>query len=149
MLRILRCVRSGALRALSALKSLLFCPASKLAFQKSIDFMVLKFFQNLQGRFTVQLSRCSGLSSERRRRDLNPRAAVNDLHPFQGCPFGQLGYFSRNTLARIISVIVLCGRITQPSPAKRRGWDSNPCALADKRFSRPPRYDHFDTSPER
>ena len=32
--------------------------------------------------------------SERRRRDLNPRAAINDLHPFQGCPFGQLGYFS-------------------------------------------------------
>ena len=32
-------------------------------------------------------------------------------------------------------------------PVKRRGWDSNPCALADKRFSRPPRYDHFDTSP--
>ena len=31
---------------------------------------------------------------ERRRRDLNPRAAINDLHPFQGCPFGQLGYFS-------------------------------------------------------
>ena len=31
--------------------------------------------------------------TERRRRDLNPRAAVNDLHPFQGCPFGQLGYF--------------------------------------------------------
>ncbi len=29
----------------------------------------------------------------------------------------------------------------------RRGWDSNPCVLADKRFSRPPRYDHFDTSP--
>ena len=28
----------------------------------------------------------------------------------------------------------------------RRGWDSNPCALADKRFSRPPRYDLFDTS---
>ena len=31
---------------------------------------------------------------QRRRRDLNPRAAINDLHPFQGCPFGQLGYFS-------------------------------------------------------
>ena len=29
---------------------------------------------------------------------------------------------------------------------KRRGWDSNPRALSDKRFSRPPRYDHFDTS---
>ena len=30
---------------------------------------------------------------------------------------------------------------------QRRGWDSNPRALSDKRFSRPPRYDHFDTSP--
>ena len=30
---------------------------------------------------------------------------------------------------------------------KRRGWDSNPRALSDKRFSRPPRYDHFDISP--
>ena len=29
---------------------------------------------------------------------------------------------------------------------KRREWDSNPRALSDKRFSRPPRYDHFDTS---
>ena len=36
---------------------------------------------------------------ERRKRDLNPRAAVNDLLPFQGSPFGQLGYFS--TVARI------------------------------------------------
>ena len=32
----------------------------------------------------------------RRRRDLNPRGAVNALHPFQGCPFGQLGYFSKS-----------------------------------------------------
>ena len=31
--------------------------------------------------------------------------------------------------------------------SQRREWDSNPRALADKRFSRPPRYDHFDTSP--
>ena len=30
---------------------------------------------------------------------------------------------------------------------QRRGWDSNPRALSDKRFSRPPRYDRFDTSP--
>ena len=29
----------------------------------------------------------------------------------------------------------------------RNGWDSNPRALSDKRFSRPPRYDHFDISP--
>ncbi len=32
---------------------------------------------------------------QRRRRDLNPRAAINDLLPFQGSPFGQLGYFSK------------------------------------------------------
>ena len=32
-------------------------------------------------------------------------------------------------------------------PDERREWDSNPRALADKRFSRPPRYDHFDISP--
>ena len=31
----------------------------------------------------------------------------------------------------------------------RREWDSNPRALSDKRFSRPPRYDRFDTSPYR
>ena len=29
----------------------------------------------------------------------------------------------------------------------RRGRDSNPCGIAPKRFSRPPRYDRFDTSP--
>ena len=34
------------------------------------------------------------LHGQRRRRDLNPRAAINDLLPFQGSPFGQLGYFS-------------------------------------------------------
>ena len=28
---------------------------------------------------------------KRRRRDLNPRAAINELHPFQGCPFSLLG----------------------------------------------------------
>ena len=32
--------------------------------------------------------------AQRRRRDLNPRAAINDLLPFQGSPFSQLGYFS-------------------------------------------------------
>ena len=31
---------------------------------------------------------------------------------------------------------------------QRRGWDSNPCAREDKRFSRPPRYDHFGNSPD-
>ena len=40
-------------------------------------------------------SRNFSVFAERRRRDLNPRAATNDLLPFQGSPFGQLGYFSK------------------------------------------------------
>ncbi len=80
---------------------------------------------------------------ERRRRDLNPRAAINDLHPFQGCPFSHLGYFSKQKLISYINIKIRWRRYLQ-----RRGWDSNPRALADKRFSRPPRYDHFDTSPQ-
>ena len=88
---------------------------------------------------------------------MNPRAAVNDLHPFQGCPFGQLGYFSvSSTAAQIIHHVMLYDIDIEKEffrilfngvTTERRGWDSNPCALADKRFSRPPRYDHFDTSP--
>ena len=72
---------------------------------------------------------------------MNPRAAINDLHPFQGCPFSHLGYFSKYSLP-CIPYKARLERYLQ-----RRGWDSNPRALADKRFSRPPRYDHFDTSP--
>ena len=41
-------------------------------------------------------SRNFSVFTERRRRDLNPRAATNDLLPFQGSPFSQLGYFSKN-----------------------------------------------------
>ncbi len=73
---------------------------------------------------------------------MNPRAAINDLHPFQGCPFSHLGYFSKQKLISYINIKIRWRRYLQ-----RRGWDSNPRALADKRFSRPPRYDHFDTSP--
>ena len=50
------------------------------------------FIWNLQGCIVVYLSRFNqGYCLERRRRDLNPRAAINDLHPFQGCPFDHLG----------------------------------------------------------
>ena len=46
--------------------------------------------------------------------------------------------------------------MNQPSPGItgirltvwRRGWDSNPCAIARKLISSQPRYDHFDTSPD-
>ncbi len=76
---------------------------------------------------------------------MNPRAAINDLHPFQGCPFGQLGYFSKCSRINPLYLLYL-NKVW--SYLQRRGWDSNPCALSDKRFSRPPRYDHFDTSPK-
>ena len=93
---------------------------------------------------------------------MNPRAAINDLHPFQGCPFSHLGYFSMHRMyaLRIILMSIkvdadICRIFTAVYSIilswrrylQRRGWDSNPRALADKRFSRPPRYDHFDTSP--
>ena len=44
-------------------------------------------------RFLTVLSVICGLkfSKKRRRRDLNPRAATNDLLPFQGSPFNHLG----------------------------------------------------------
>ena len=98
---------------------------------------------------------------------MNPRAATNDLLPFQGSPFGQLGYFSKlpYLLSKFFIKLFLlsCDSLFSITDVplfvkhflnlffkvfnKRREWDSNPRALADKRFSRPPRYDHFDTSP--
>ncbi len=74
---------------------------------------------------------------------MNPRAAINDLHPFQGCPFGLLG--TSPSEQNLLFYISSSGAFL--SVPQRREWDSNPRALADKRFSRPPRYDHFDISP--
>ena len=95
---------------------------------------------------------------------MNPRAAINDLLPFQGSPFGQLGYFSKlpyaialvyfftRSVLYYIALFFFCQELFRLFQNlfilnKRREWDSNPRALADKRFSRPPRYDHFDISP--
>ena len=44
----------------------------------------------------VKIPFLNSVLNKRRRRDLNPRAATNDLLPFQGSPFGQLGYFSKS-----------------------------------------------------
>ena len=70
---------------------------------------------------------------------MNPRAAINDLLPFQGSPFSRLGTSPQAPKST--------GYVRPVECIERRGWDSNPRALADKRFSRPPRYDHFDISP--
>ncbi len=52
--------------------------------------------------------------------------------------------FFRGFLGEIKNRAALqCGSMT----LWRRRRDSNPCGVAPKRFSRPPRYDHFDTSP--
>ena len=142
----------------------------KRNFRESYVFhcLVIKVLNSLSLRqlvyFTTSLSMCQVLFSsffklERRRRDLNPRAAINDLLPFQGSPFGQLGYFSKLPYAiashffqkRFILYRVVF-RLSRTffiyfHSQQRREWDSNPRALADKRFSRPPRYDHFDISP--
>ena len=85
----------------------------------------------------VKIPFLNSVSNKRRRRDLNPRAAINDLLPFQGSPFSRLGTSPQAPKST--------GYVRPVECIERRGWDSNPRALADKRFSRPPRYDHFDT----
>ena len=42
---------------------------------------------------------------------MNPRAAINDLHPFQGCPFGQLGYFSESITRYLIRSLKISNSI--------------------------------------
>ncbi len=69
----------------------------------------------------------------RRKRDLNPRDRFQPYSLSRGAP-SPLGYFSTVNIKNI--------------KKWRRGWDSNPRAREGKRFSRPPRYDHFDTSPQ-
>ena len=81
---------------------------------------------------------------------MNPRAAINDLHPFQGCPFSLLGTsanYKKYASSASISINIGLRLYSEEQALQRRGWDSNPRALPDKRFSRPPRCDHFDTSP--
>ena len=45
--------------------------------------------------------------TERRRRDLNPRAATNDLLPFQGSPFSHLGISPKCLSMTVYKIVVL------------------------------------------
>ena len=54
----------------------------------SINLSLTKSFVN---RFFWESEKIFYLPIQRRRRDLNPRAAINDLLPFQGSPFNHLG----------------------------------------------------------
>ena len=44
---------------------------------------------------------------ERRKRDLNPRAATNDLLPFQGSPFSHLGISPKCLSMTVYKIVVL------------------------------------------
>ena len=48
-------------------------------------------FQSLSTTFFIFFKIFFCTDFERRKRDLNPRAAINDLLPFQGSPFSLLG----------------------------------------------------------
>ena len=56
-------------------------------------------------------------------------------------------FFDRKNGENPDKIGVFCGCIYFMQPFWRRGWDSNPCAIARKLISSQPRYDHFDTSP--
>ena len=136
---------------LSRFFSILFlCRFSRISLNSlSFSLSLVKNFFILFRHFSVvfQLVKIPFLNSvlnKRRRRDLNPRAATNDLLPFQGSPFNLLG---TSAWLNLVSYSIYIRRQITKTRLQRRGWDSNPRALADKRFSRPPRYDHFDTSP--
>ena len=96
---------------------------------------------------------------------MNPRAALTTYSLSRGAPSASLGT-SPNcptqslwfiSLPEAFYIISRCFSFVKNFFStffkiffvlnKRREWDSNPRALADKRFSRPPRYDHFDISP--
>ena len=83
---------------LSRIFSILFlCRFSRISLNSlSFSFSLVKNFFILFRHFSVvfQLVKIPFLNSvlnKRRRRDLNPRAATNDLLPFQGSPLSHLG----------------------------------------------------------
>ena len=72
---------------------------------------------------------------------MNPRAAINDLLPFQGSPFSRLGTSPtslRHTFQYSICKLHCC---------KRRRWDSNPRSLSESLVFKTSSLNHSDTSP--
>ena len=91
----------------------------------------LLFFQQLSY-IIMYPSACQQLFSffyncERRRRDLNPRAAINDLHPFQGCPFSLLGTSAKSRCLNISKYYIVIGK-PFACPTERVGFEpTRPC----------------------
>ena len=59
---------------------------------------IISCFQLFVNRFLIFLTEKEGFEPSRR---------FHDLHPFQGCPFGQLGYFSTKLLYLKTSCCIL------------------------------------------
>ena len=101
----------------------------------------MKLFRHFQVCLIIQLSRLcwtyTFVEVRRRRRDLNPRAAINDLLPFQGSPFSHLG-----TSPKLKHIHDIIGLTT-----KRRRWDSNPRPLSESPVFKTGSLNHSDTSP--
>ena len=82
--------------------------------------------------FSTLFSLCQQLFSsflkmKRRRRDLNPRAAINDLHPFQGCPFSLLGTSAKSRCLNISKYYIVIGK-PFACPTERVGFEpTRPC----------------------
>ena len=79
----------------------------------------------MQKSCTFRNKKCSFHGGDR---EIWTLAPISRPTPLAGEPLHQLGYVSKFLFWR-------------------NGWDSNPRVLSDKRFSRPPRYDLFDTVP--
>ena len=72
---------------------------------------------------------------------MNPRAAINDLHPFQGCPFGQLGYFSKVKIK-----ISNCAAVPERGKAEKEGFEPSR-RLRDLSDFKSDTFNHLVTSP--
>ena len=65
---------------------------------------------------------------QRRRRDLNPRAAINDLLPFQGSPFSLLGTSPNQADLFLLMNQTVNQSAEKVSPAERVGFEpTRPC----------------------
>ena len=72
----------------------------------------LRWLRDTKNLLPLQFVSATKTGFERRKRDLNPRAAINDLLPFQGSPFGQLGYFSSSAWTTLLSVFASSDLLT-------------------------------------
>ena len=123
---------------------LFVCISQRQLIHNTTSFIVC---QQLFKTFLEVFSMCFAvINHQRRRRDLNPRAAINDLHPFQGCPFSLLGtsakkqsllayliLMCRFTLLKPLAQVVLISGedgIRTHAPVKTNGFQDRPVMTA-------------------